>query len=1033
MESNSRLIVKNLPRNIKEARLRSIFEQHGEITQIRIIPKRRFAYIGYLTDKQAAAAKRYRHETFIDTSKIEVGVALPFGDEQLPRPWSKFSAGSSAFDERKQKFAERVARASKSKQQAQQEATLKQIKESNALSVDERMRKEQQLLAKLYAVEADPAADPKLKEFLDVMRPSGKKHTWANDAGGTVAARPGDVDKAQRKARKVKALVEAVDMRRPGGEGLKTVRTHLAFEDDSDDEYQEVKAAGGNDDDEGSGSSDDEKSDDDADKPALNSGLSDMEYLKLKMAQSKAAANEDEDDDAEGSGSGSESDGAKKETSSDSDSSGSDSEDDSGAADKTRAALGIPAKRSRRDTASKEAAASESGDGAADPPRFTVRLRGLPFTAKEPEIRDFFHPLELVDIRMVFDREKRPAGRAFVDFASEKDLKRALKHDKDHMGSRYVEVSLDEEDRPEFQEREYDTEDPAKKYADNTVDVALIGETGRLFVRNLAYACTEDHLRKLFELFGPLSEVAIPIDPASKKSKAVGFVTFVMPEHAVQAFSKLDGHVFQGRLLHVLPAKPRHDEEDAGVEEIRSFKKKRERKRKAESGSSFNWNTLFMRAGTVADAMASSYGVTKSDILHPDADSSAAVRMALGETHIVAENKEFLKKNGVVLEQFDSKATRLVLSKTVILVKNTPFSITEQDIRTLFGKYGALGRVVLPPSHTMALIEFDEPSEARSAFRGLAYSKYKHEPLYLEWAPEGVLSAAPKGKEGKRKRDAGATDDAAAASSDEGEEDEDDEDDGGSDKEGKSDAAGKGADTDDGDGDAEAVEGAGGLSTLFVKNLNFETTEDGLHQLFAGRYNVRHVEIATKSHPKTGGRLSMGFGFVEFKTAAEAQKALKEQQGCALDDHKLILKLSTKTSRRNTSAQEKTSSSVPKRHGTKIIVRNVAFEATKKDIREVFAAFGQVKSVRIPKKFDGAHRGFAFVDFLTKQDAKTAFEALSGSTHLYGRRLVLEWAQAEDDVATLRAKTSKQFNLRGSGRSGGKKIRLDKAVSEFLS
>jgi RNA recognition motif-containing protein len=42
----------------------------------------------------------------------------------------------------------------------------------------------------------------------------------------------------------------------------------------------------------------------------------------------------------------------------------------------------------------------------------------------------------------------------------------------------------------------------------------------------------------------------------------------------------------------------------------------------------------------------------------------------------------------------------------------------------------------------------------------------------------------------------------------------------------------------------------------------------------------------------------------------------------------------------------------------------------------------------LPKKFDGNHRGFAFVEFLTKKEAQNAFEALQ-STHLYGRHMVL--------------------------------------------
>ena len=46
----------------------------------------------------------------------------------------------------------------------------------------------------------------------------------------------------------------------------------------------------------------------------------------------------------------------------------------------------------------------------------------------------------------------------------------------------------------------------------------------------------------------------------------------------------------------------------------------------------------------------------------------------------------------------------------------------------------------------------------------------------------------------------------------------------------------------------------------------------------------------------------------------------------------------------------------------KLIVRNLAFQATKNELRQLFSAFGSVKKVRIPKKMGGNHRGFAFVD-----------------------------------------------------------------------
>ncbi|KAJ0488990.1 putative RNA recognition motif domain, nucleotide-binding alpha-beta plait domain superfamily [Helianthus annuus] len=68
------------------------------------------------------------------------------------------------------------------------------------------------------------------------------------------------------------------------------------------------------------------------------------------------------------------------------------------------------------------------------------------------------------------------------------------------------------------------------------------------------------------------------------------------------------------------------------------------------------------------------------------------------------------------------------------------------------------------------------------------------------------------------------------------------------------------------------------------------------------------------------------------------------------------------------------------------IVRNVAFEATEKELRQLFSPFGQVKSLRLPTRF-GKHRGFAFVEYVTKQETKNALQALS-NTNLYGRHLV---------------------------------------------
>lgn len=62
---------------------------------------------------------------------------------------------------------------------------------------------------------------------------------------------------------------------------------------------------------------------------------------------------------------------------------------------------------------------------------------------------------------------------------------------------------------------------------------------------------------------------------------------------------------------------------------------------------------------------------------------------------------------------------------------------------------------------------------------------------------------------------------------------------------------------------------------------------------------------------------------------------------------------------------------------------------------------------------------------MTKQEAKNVFESM-GSIHLYGRHLVLEWAQEDDGVEALREKTGKSFAKEENfGGRVGKRRRVD--------
>jgi len=65
------------------------------------------------------------------------------------------------------------------------------------------------------------------------------------------------------------------------------------------------------------------------------------------------------------------------------------------------------------------------------------------------------------------------------------------------------------------------------------------------------------------------------------------------------------------------------------------------------------------------------------------------------------------------------------------------------------------------------------------------------------------------------------------------------------------------------------------LKNIFVGNLNFNTSEDELRQLFEAHGQVDRVSIMTD---RETGR-SRGFGFVEMANAEEAERAIAALNG----------------------------------------------------------------------------------------------------------------------------------------------------------
>ncbi|KAF7990450.1 hypothetical protein HCN44_000255 [Aphidius gifuensis] len=879
----SRLIIKQLPNNVTETKIKELFSQKGVVTDVQLKYTqdgkfRHFGFVGYKTEEEANVALEYFNGSYMNAQKIKVEKSSDLGDANKPKSWSKYAPDSSAYEKNAQKISS-DSKKSTEKEKKSKKKKDKKIEESN--QVKEALEKH--------------INDPLFNEFLESHKVSNVEKILINN----------------------------------------TIKKTKSENEDSsnDDEDDDDDAAA----DKSTKDEEDNKDNEDIKEEKLaNKNISDLEYMQALKKKSQP-------DDSEN----------------------------------------VKPVKEKKDREIKKF--------------FTVKIRGLGYNHKKKHIKDFFKPLKAKSIRV----PQKIKGIAYVGFKTEKIMNQALIKNKSFLeGKRLLITKYDgEKEQDDKNIKNKDENCRWKAQIDGLKDVDEIGESGRMYIRNLSYTTTEDDVRALFEKYGTLVEVNLPIDKVTRKPKGFGTVTFMMPEHAVKAFTELDGSTLNGRLLHILPGKAPPSLTDQLEKEGLSFKEKKDLKQKATAHSSHNWNTLFLGQNAVVEAIASTYNTTKEKVLEESDGTSVAVRVALGETQLVEETKKFLEDNGVKLDAFNQAPTNR--SKTIILVKNLPPNTKVYEIREIFAKHGELGRVIMPPSGVTALVEYLEPSEARKAVTKLAYTKFKHLPLYLEFAPDNSLTPSNR----KPSKNNNTDTDIPNKTSDES-----------TTTEMKNETV-KDEDEDEPEQD----------TTLFVKHINSTTTDDMLNEYFSKCGPLQYATVAKKKDPQNPGeKLSMGYAFVRYKCKADADKALKDLQNTEFDGRTLELKRSERTLTTDVKTTRKTSKT-GKQSSSIIMVKNIPFQATTKEIKELFNAFGEIKSTRLPKKYgeDGRHRGFGFVEYHTKEQAGRAFEALSKSTHLYGRRLNLEWAALEEDVEDNRKRTAKHFHQGEASTKRSKKAVLD--------
>jgi len=170
-------------------------------------------------------------------------------------------------------------------------------------------------------------------------------------------------------------------------------------------------------------------------------------------------------------------------------------------------------------------------------------------------------------------------------------------------------------------------------------------------------------------------------------------------------------------------------------------------------------------------------------------------------------------------------------------------------------------------------------------------------------------------------------------------------------------------------------------ATIFVGDLDPKVNEAILWELFLQAGPVVNVHIPrdklTKEHN--------GYGFVEFKTEADADYAIRIMN---------LIKLYGKPLRVNKVLAAR---SKMQDVGANLFIGNLDPDCDEKTLQDIFSAFGNLiappKIMRDPET--GKSRGFAFVSYDSFESSDAAIEAMHGQ-HIMNRPITVTYAFKKD-------------------------------------
>lgn len=522
---------------------------------------------------------------------------------------------------------------------------------------------------------------------------------------------------------------------------------------------------------------------------------------------------------------------------------------------------------------------------------------------------------------------------------------------------------------------------------------------GTLFVRNLPFCITDDKLGEIFSETGPVKRAFVVKEKGNaKKSRGFGYVTYSFEEDAEKAKETID--TIDGRKVFVTFAEKKKKSTE---NETTETKNKQVKNSEAPAKSSYQQTAKYEKNKTLVVS-----GFPESTPLEKVKENVESLKNIASLTYPVEKNgKNFAlvsfrsirdarralnRLNGKeVAEGCTLKAIQQsydpnflpskVLKMRRLIVRNLSFTITEEDLKKTFEKFGEVHEVVIPKkngkSSGFGFVQFTNIQHANKAVLQMNKQEIQGRPVAVDWSvPKSTfLKAKESSEETETTKKKEASDDSMSSDLSDDDDNDDQDDSGSTDKE-------------------EAEDESTSLS------------DSGTDESETSSGTVSSLSESDESDSEAPSEQS------DDDDEEEEDDEDDDSEDDDSEGEDIIMEDDIKQKPKNAKfITDKKPSATPRKsdveEGRTLFVRNVPFNCDQDELSKLFTEYGSIKYCVMPRNEADVPRGTAFVQFVKKEDAErclecTKQESETGGMMLDGRQLLVSKALSREEVTNLK-------------------------------